>query len=130
MTLCGGSQNLPVSINEILGWKRMRKYKPKSQAIEALKRSSFLEVMDNKRIRRRVPYAPEPHDDESNIAVLPKWKKAADKAAEEEKENSPPRVELQKSDGLKVGYEVRHGVITRIEGKKKVSKPLFIISSH
>jgi hypothetical protein len=66
LELCGGTQNLPVSINEILGWHKMRRFKPKSQVIVALTKSAFLEVVDNKRIRRRVPLVldDEPNDEE------------------------------------------------------------------
>jgi len=49
-----------------MSWRKMRKYKPKSQVIASLKKSSFLEVVDGKRIRRRVPIIldGEPSDDD------------------------------------------------------------------
>lgn len=76
LELCGGSQNLPVSIGEILGWKKMRRFKPKTQVIAALRRSAFLEVIDNKRIRRHVPIVldDEPNDEELAIDFVSKEK--------------------------------------------------------
>ncbi|KAF2396566.1 hypothetical protein EJ06DRAFT_224557 [Trichodelitschia bisporula] len=55
LKLCGGSKNLPVSLNQICGFKRMRRFKPRSQVVAALRKSEFLEVVDTKQIRRRVP---------------------------------------------------------------------------
>ena len=52
---CGGSQNLPVSISRICGFRKMRGYKPMSQVVQSLRKSIFLEVVDNKRIRRKTP---------------------------------------------------------------------------
>jgi hypothetical protein len=59
LPLSGGTLNLPVSLGEILGWKRMRKFKPRSRVIAALKKSSVLEVLEidgKKTIRRHVPF--------------------------------------------------------------------------
>lgn len=44
-----------VSINEILGFKKMRGYKPKAQVKKSLSMSTFIEVKDGKFIRRRTP---------------------------------------------------------------------------
>ncbi|KAF2143749.1 uncharacterized protein K452DRAFT_350177 [Aplosporella prunicola CBS 121167] len=52
---CGGSQNLPVSISRICGFRKMRGYKPMSQVVQSLRKSIFLEVVDNKKIRRKTP---------------------------------------------------------------------------
>ncbi|KAI8942697.1 hypothetical protein NX059_000745 [Plenodomus lindquistii] len=53
---CGGRENLPVSISLICGFKKMRGYKPKRLVIAALRKSSFLEVVENgKKIKRRMP---------------------------------------------------------------------------
>ena len=67
--LCGGAQNLPVSINEILSWQKMRHFKPRSQVIVALRKSALLEVVDNKRIRRRVPLVLDNEPDDPELAV-------------------------------------------------------------
>jgi La domain len=56
LALSGGSLNLPVALGEILGWRKMRKFKPKSKVIASLKKSTILEVIDGKTIRRRVPF--------------------------------------------------------------------------
>lgn len=69
LELCGGPQNLPVSIGEILGWHKMRRFRPKSQVIVALKKSAFLEVVDNKRIRRRVPLVLDDEPDDEELAI-------------------------------------------------------------
>lgn len=45
-----------VSIREILGFPRMRKYKPKSAVIAALKTSEVLEIVNNKYIKRKSPF--------------------------------------------------------------------------
>ncbi|KAL9064820.1 MAG: hypothetical protein Q9157_007696 [Trypethelium eluteriae] len=52
---CDGQQNLPVSIRSICGFPRMRKYRPYTEVVEALKFSTKLEVVDDKAIRRRDP---------------------------------------------------------------------------
>lgn len=44
-----------VSINEILGFRKMRRFKPKTRVIAALKESTKLEVHKNKYIRRKEP---------------------------------------------------------------------------
>lgn len=52
----GGRLNLPVNVNRICGFKRMRAFKPKRIVVQALRNSTFLELTDNdKKIRRRVP---------------------------------------------------------------------------
>lgn len=51
----GGAENLPVSVKHILGFSRMRKYKPPTAVIESLKKSTFLDVVDGKYLRRKVP---------------------------------------------------------------------------
>jgi hypothetical protein len=48
--------NGSVSIAQITGWSRMRRYKPMSAVKAALKESTVVEVVDNKRIRRREPF--------------------------------------------------------------------------
>ncbi|KAL9088919.1 MAG: hypothetical protein Q9165_005976 [Trypethelium subeluteriae] len=52
---CGGHENIPVSIRSICGFPRMRKYRPYTEVVEALKLSTKLEVIDGKFIRRRTP---------------------------------------------------------------------------
>ncbi|KAH9882106.1 hypothetical protein J1614_001278 [Plenodomus biglobosus] len=53
---CGGRENLPVSISLICGFKKMRAYKPKRLVVAALRKSTFLEVVENgKKIKRRMP---------------------------------------------------------------------------
>lgn len=48
--------NGTVSVKHILGFPRMRKYKPPSAVREILKASTFIQVIDNKRIRRFQPF--------------------------------------------------------------------------
>jgi hypothetical protein len=56
LQFCGGRENLPVSINRICGFSRMRQYKPKTLVVAALRLSTFLEVSaDGKTIKRKVP---------------------------------------------------------------------------
>lgn len=57
---CGGAENRPVSINRICGFKKMRRFKPRQAVIAFLRKSTFLEVVDDKYIRRRVPLSIEP----------------------------------------------------------------------
>ncbi|KAF2838698.1 hypothetical protein M501DRAFT_1031764 [Patellaria atrata CBS 101060] len=52
---CGGCENNPVPIKHICGFSKMRKYKPYLQVVEALRRSDFLEVTEDKKVKRRVP---------------------------------------------------------------------------
>ena len=55
-----------VSLNEVLGFPRMRKFKPKSAVKEVVKQSTVVEVVDNgKRLRRREPL-------QKSITVVPK----------------------------------------------------------
>jgi hypothetical protein len=48
--------NGTVSIAQVTGWRRMRKFRPTSAVKEALKESTVIEVINNKRIRRREPF--------------------------------------------------------------------------
>lgn len=45
-----------VSVAQVTGWKRMWKYRPLSAVKEALKESEVIEIINNKRIRRRQPF--------------------------------------------------------------------------
>jgi La domain len=109
MALCGGSLNLPVSLGEILGWKRMRKFKPKSQVIASLKTSEFLEVLDgNKTIRRRVPFngvVTIKLDDNSKVVTLNQQKQFH--TGEDEVE-SPVQVHVPS------GYISHNGIIKKM----------------
>lgn len=56
LELCGGSQNLPVRLSEILRFKKMRQFKPKGKAIASLRKSAHLDVSeDGKTIKRKIP---------------------------------------------------------------------------
>jgi hypothetical protein len=48
--------NGTVSIAHVTGWSRMRKFRPLGAAKEALKESTVIEIINNKRIRRRQPF--------------------------------------------------------------------------
>jgi hypothetical protein len=111
LALCGGSQNEPVSLNQILGWKKMRQYKRKSQVIAALEKSTMLEVLQNengkKMIRRRVPFVekppPEPIDtDPTAVFTLPSRKrpKEEDDKAENSTESKLPLGYARDEHGL------------------------------
>jgi hypothetical protein len=103
----GGSQNMPVSLGQILGWKRMRQYKPKNQVIQALKKCTTVKIIDNKRIQRTEPYIPvEVEDEDTGIATIAgtKQEKKADMG----------------ENGIKEGYEIRKGVIALIQPKRTV----------
>ncbi|KAL1304252.1 hypothetical protein AAFC00_000668 [Neodothiora populina] len=56
----GGLQNLPVSIKHICGFARMRKYKPYRSVVESLKKSTLLDVVENKFLKRKTPLAISP----------------------------------------------------------------------
>ena len=56
LEFCRGRENVPVSLNRICGFKKMRQYKPRRSVIEALRHSAFLNVSkDGKTICRKVP---------------------------------------------------------------------------
>ena len=61
----------------------MRKYKPFRSVVESLKRSTKLEVIDNKYIKRRIPLAIEP-------TVSPEEIKAAMEEEQKREGNVPP----------------------------------------
>ncbi|KAH0084901.1 hypothetical protein KCU96_g10557, partial [Aureobasidium melanogenum] len=46
----GGKENKPVEIKKICQFPKMRKYKPYRSVVESLKKSTMLEVIDNKYI--------------------------------------------------------------------------------
>ena len=48
--------NGSVSIAQVTGWKQMRKFRPLGAVKEALKESTVIEIINNKRIRRREPF--------------------------------------------------------------------------
>ncbi|KAH0046561.1 hypothetical protein KCU72_g9632, partial [Aureobasidium melanogenum] len=66
----GGKENKPVEIKKICQFPKMRKYKPYRSVVESLKKSTMLEVIDNKYIKRRVPLTIEPMAPEEVKAVL------------------------------------------------------------
>ncbi|OQO09481.1 hypothetical protein B0A48_04881 [Cryoendolithus antarcticus] len=45
-----------VSLKQILSWGRMRDFKPSGDVKNALRESTIVEVVDNKYIRRKIPY--------------------------------------------------------------------------
>ena len=57
LQLCGGAKNLPVSIGMIMGWRKMRAFAPRNRKLitAALRLSAFLEVVNDKQVRRRKP---------------------------------------------------------------------------
>lgn len=61
----------------------MRKYKPFRSVVESLKKSTMLEVIDNKYIKRRVPLAIDP-------TVSPEEVKAAMEEEQKRKGNVAP----------------------------------------
>ncbi|KAL6710373.1 hypothetical protein ACN47E_009319 [Coniothyrium glycines] len=80
---CGGRENLPVSINLICGFKKMRCFKPKRLVLTALRKSTFLEIsVDGKTVKRKIPLQgrcvtdPDFHDND-DIAFDPRVKKPA-----------------------------------------------------
>jgi hypothetical protein len=105
----GGTHNLPVSLGQVLGWKRMRQYKPKNEVIQALKNCTTVQIINNRRIQRLVPYIHiEVEDEDTGIATI-------------------PRTEREKVEGeipIKKGYEIRNGVIARVEPKRSVSQDI------
>ncbi|KAF2671680.1 hypothetical protein BT63DRAFT_177118 [Microthyrium microscopicum] len=118
--LCGGSENRPVSLNEILGWKKMRQYRPKVEAIEALKQSKNLVVNDDdcKRptIKRKDAWKPPKvakrlDDDKQEIATFGKHKQMHEK----KKENAAPIDPANQP--LPEGYEMNRGVIKSTAGR-------------
>ncbi|KAI4733837.1 hypothetical protein E4T50_15608 [Aureobasidium sp. EXF-12298] len=66
----GGKENKPVEIKKICQFPKMRRYKPHRSVVESLKKSTMLEVIDNKYIKRRVPLTIEPMAPEEVKAVL------------------------------------------------------------
>ncbi|KAF2739109.1 hypothetical protein EJ04DRAFT_428088 [Polyplosphaeria fusca] len=78
---CEGSKNVPVSISRLCGFNKMRKFKPKSMVVAALRKSAFLDVTeDGKRVSRKMPLAlPNVYDgfddDGDDIAYDPRTKK-------------------------------------------------------
>ncbi|KAF2473814.1 uncharacterized protein BDR25DRAFT_281803 [Lindgomyces ingoldianus] len=53
---CGGRKNIPVSLNRIRGFRKMRRFKDKALIVEALRKSAFLNVSpDGKEVSRKVP---------------------------------------------------------------------------
>lgn len=61
----------------------MRKYKPYRSVVESLKKSTELEIIDNKYIKRRIPLAIEP-------TVTPEEIKAVKEEEQKRKGNRPP----------------------------------------
>ncbi|KAF2491991.1 hypothetical protein BU16DRAFT_467767 [Lophium mytilinum] len=87
--LCGGRENLPVSISQILGFKKMRRFRPKTRVVESLRKSDFLEVDETgKTIKRkiaiRIPTLLDDDDDDSELAYDPA-------SAQEERKATPRR---------------------------------------
>jgi hypothetical protein len=96
----------------------MRKFKPKTQVINSLRKSAILEVLDlpeKKCIRRRIPWIPsrETHNevidtDPTDIITLPsnKTELAAKKEAADRNADLPPGYTLRKDGTVKLTKEV------------------------
>jgi hypothetical protein len=111
---CSGRENLPVSINRITGFKKMRAYKPKSLVVAALRKSTFLEVSaDGKTIKRKTPLQgkclldPDFLDD-PEIAYDPRTRKAAEQivVVQQQKQEIPPGMTkgMMKPTGFEDAY--------------------------
>jgi lupus La protein len=62
LELTGGALNLPVSIENLLKFGRMKRFKPASAIVAALRESKFLEVAGAKgqeSVKRKVPFTEE-----------------------------------------------------------------------
>lgn len=77
-----GEKNLPVSIKNICGFPKMRRYKPYRSVVESLKKSALLEVVDDKYIKRKTPLTLQP-------TVTPEEIQAT-KEEDQKKSNLPP----------------------------------------
>ncbi|THZ89541.1 hypothetical protein D6C84_00169 [Aureobasidium pullulans] len=79
----GGHENKPVSIKSICGFPKMRQYKPYRSVVESLRKSTLLEVVDDKFIKRRQPLTIKP-------VVSPEEIKVAMEEDQKKKGNVPP----------------------------------------
>ena len=98
----------------------MRRYRPKLQVIESLKKSVFLEVVEGKRIRRRLALI-EDNDVSAitgrltTVSLDPKGDERPSEDAEERNR------EMRSTIGNRDKYGLHNGVITNIAGNKPVS---------
>lgn len=117
---CGGRENIPVSLKSICGFPKMRKYKPFTKVVAALKRSYFLEVVDGKKIRRRLPLRgptindlPDGEDSEIEDVVEEKVD-----AEELKKARDPPKKMVPESQD---GVALTKGMVSCIQSDSSIS---------
>jgi hypothetical protein len=120
--------NGSVSIAQITGWSRMRKYKPMSAVKAALKESTIIELIDNKRIKRRQPFdmtkaKVKPHVDEEErkqhqTAILkanPHLSKGMLKRTGFEHDHVEPVLTTEEQQAELERYSVEHPIFDRLQ---------------
>lgn len=132
---CGGRDNLPVSISRIRGFKKMRQFKNKQLVVDALRKSTTLEVTeDNKHVKRRVAlvgkclldpdFQNEGDEDDDEIAYDPRTKRQIHHPVpllSQKKEELPPGV--TKGMLKPTGFEESHveGPLTPAEAEAELA---------
>lgn len=122
--LCGGKENLPISINRISGFGKMRRFKPKSRIREALRRSTFLVMPDDKHVQRRHALTIEPRveparsyeqEHASTIADKPWMTKALLKPTGFEPSFADAPLTPQAAEAERVAYHLSVSFASRIQ---------------
>lgn len=120
--------NGSVSVKHILGFPRMRKYKPASAVREILKESELIEVIDNKQIRRRKPFdmakakvaAKADHGEEAAkrqaaLGINPHLTKGMLKHTGFEHDHVEPALSAEEQQTENEKYSTEHPVYERLE---------------
>lgn len=120
--------NGTVSIAQVTGWSRMRKFRPLSAVKDALKESTVIEVVNNKRIRLRHPFdmskalvKPRINEDERKLqqtAILkanPHLSKAMLKRTGFEHDHIEPSLTFEEQQTEIEQYSVEHPIYVRLE---------------
>jgi La domain len=97
LSLCGGAENRPVSIGEIMSFKKMRKFIPNNRKLiaAALKKSTFLDVVNENQVRRKVPLILEQDEDDDYGSDDGNWvEQKKSKSPAQPNKTSTPQEEL------------------------------------
>lgn len=121
--------NGTVSISQFTGWPRMRKYRPLAAVRDILRESTVIEVIDNKRIKRRVPFdmakakvAPKIREDEiraqqqkATLKANPHLSKSMLKRTGFEHDHVEPSITPEEQQAELEQYSTEHSICDRIE---------------
>lgn len=97
-----GNANEPVSLKSICGFPKMRRFKPLGAVFKVLERSTTLDTLPKRMIRRKVPFCwPDSGDEDSEVEALRREKALRSAKINETRRNPDKFVTGPKTGGQK-----------------------------